>query len=345
MAILNYNKICSRNVAGNTRIFLAEVPNVTAVTVTAGEISAITGAGAFKEIQADTDTIIRTETKVEGKYNARFDARVEMKLGKQSLNLNTFLDSVANASPCGIFALIKDNNGTWWLVGYNESDLFSRGLKVSIDEMTSGAGFAEDGGGVSRVELFRNLAAPSMPLDATLSALIDAGTALFVDYAGCSGYSNLLDNSGFIVDGIVCNGDWVDSGAPNGTADDWDQESGTGTPAIVTGNGFSGNAQRINHVTGTITRFSQSTGVTAENGETYRITGKWRAGAANWRIYLRTTSDVITNNMTVNTGNASDFQFDGVAGAAAEIVLTFYKHSEEASDYLEVDELRVWKIT
>lgn len=184
MAILNYNKVCSRNAAGNSRIFLAEAPNITNIVVTAGEISTITGALAFKEIEADTDTIIRTESKIEGKYNARFDAKVEMKFEKQSKNLNTLLDSLAEASPCGILALIRDNNGTWWLVGYNENDLLSRGLRVSIDEMTSGGGFAEEGAGLSKIEFFRNLAAPSMPLNSTLSAQMDAETAAFAQFVG-----------------------------------------------------------------------------------------------------------------------------------------------------------------
>ena len=43
MAIVKYAKSCSKNVGGNSLLAIAEVANITAVTVTTGEVSAITG--------------------------------------------------------------------------------------------------------------------------------------------------------------------------------------------------------------------------------------------------------------------------------------------------------------
>ena len=62
---------------------------------------------------------------------------------------------------------------------------------------------------------------------------------------------NLVINSG--ASGTT---DWVDTNT-DGIADDWVQATGAGAPTIVTGNGFLGNAQRVNHVTGTQTLFRQ----------------------------------------------------------------------------------------
>ncbi len=137
--------------------------------------------------------------------------------------------------------------------------------------------------------------------------------------------------------------DWPDDNA-DGIGNGWSKPVGAGTCSIVTGNGFTGNAQRVNHVTGTITQFRYSTGVNAESGATYRITGKFRAGAINWRIYLRTIADLFTDNLGVNTGNATSFSYDKVSTGTTAIIVNIYKTAASADDYLEVDEIRIIKL-
>lgn len=155
------------------------------------------------------------------------------------------------------------------------------------------------------------------------------------------GLANLVTNSG--APGAT---DWVDTNT-DGVADDWLHPSGIGTPSIVTGNGFIGNAQRLEHVNGANSYFEYRTGVTAEVGETYRCTGKIRNysdGVQSWRLYLRTTSDILKNPIPDNTGNAIAFNYSVVATAATEIVLRFYMfNSGVTGDWFEIDELRLWK--
>lgn len=187
MTIAVFSKACSKNVSGNTRIFVAESANVSAITVTAGEISGITGAGAFKEIETDFDTILRTEEKIAGKLNHAYDVSVDMKFAKPNTALNTLRDSLGDASPCGMIALVRDGNGEWWLVGYNELDLLTRPLYLSQDNFTSGAELIDPEGNKASVKLVRNLADASLPLDSTLADSIDDGTAVFCAYA--AGYA------------------------------------------------------------------------------------------------------------------------------------------------------------
>ncbi len=160
----------------------------------------------------------------------------------------------------------------------------------------------------------------------------------------CDAFDNYLWNCGFRDGEELCTTDWEDTGAPSGTADDWDLATGTGTPSIVTGNGFLGNAQRVPHVTGTITRFGQNTGVASENGKTYRITGKYRTDQANWRLYLRANVDLWVFALPVNTGSAAAFSYDVVATGVTNIFPSVYKISGGANSYIEIDELRVWQI-
>ena len=63
MAITKYPRACSRNSAGNSKVFLTEISNITSVTYTAGEVSAITmnASTKFHEIGADIDSIQFTQ--------------------------------------------------------------------------------------------------------------------------------------------------------------------------------------------------------------------------------------------------------------------------------------------
>ena len=196
MTVAVYNKTCSKNVSGNSKVFVAEAANVSAITVTAGEISGITGNLAFKEIQADFDTIIRVEEKIDGKLNYAFDTSVGIKIAQPSAYLNTLRNSLADASPCGMLSIVRDNNGVWWLVGYNEIDLLTRCLYLSENNMTSGAELIDLEGNKVSMVLARTLAEPSLPLDATLSAEMDAGTAAYAQFAGIfvTEYQTLYDS-------------------------------------------------------------------------------------------------------------------------------------------------------
>jgi len=183
MALATYSKLCSKNISGNSKIFIAEAANISAIVVTAGEISSITGAGAFKVIEADLDSIIRTEEKVAGKLNHAYDISLDLKVSKPSKDVNTLRNSLSDASPCGMLALVRDNNGTWWLVGYNETDLLSRPLYLSEDIMNSGESPFDEEAARTNIKLVRSMADPSLPLDATLGAAMDAETADFAQFS------------------------------------------------------------------------------------------------------------------------------------------------------------------
>lgn len=184
MAIANYVKACSKNVGGNARVFIAEMANVTSVSVTSGEIDGITMATGkfFEEVDADIDSVIRTEVAEGRRTNISYTHRVEMRFAKPVTALSTFRDSLAAASPCGIAAIVQDSNGESWLAGYNETDTTSRGLFLVQDDTNSGAVPNEEDGNIVTVALETLSGYLDLPFDATEKAAIIADSATYIDY-------------------------------------------------------------------------------------------------------------------------------------------------------------------
>jgi len=186
MAIAAYSKACSKNVGGNSAVYLTEATNVTAVTVTSGEISAaltMASGKTFHEVEADLDSVTHTQEGTGTQTNISYTHRVEMIFSKPSVDLNTLRDSLADGSPCGLLAIVTDGNGTSWLVGYNETDGVNRALYLATDSLNSGAAPADDGGQAITLALECNSGYLSLPFDSTIGATISGGTAAFITYA------------------------------------------------------------------------------------------------------------------------------------------------------------------
>lgn len=183
MAIAVYTKSCSKNVAGNTALFLTDIANVVSVTVTSGEITAITmdTGDHFFEVDADQDSIVRTEEGTGNGNNISYVHKVAAKFAKPSKELNTLRNSLADGSPCGILAIVADGNGQAWLVGYSVAEGFKRPLRLMKDSLNSGGSPADEGQGVD-VELESTNGYPAIPFDSTNSGTIVGGTATFITY-------------------------------------------------------------------------------------------------------------------------------------------------------------------
>lgn len=186
MAIAAYTKACTKNVGGNSAVYITEAANLTTVTVTTGEISAAltmdTGK-TFHEVQADLDSVVHTQEGAGNQSNISYTHRVEMKFAKPSVGLNTLRDSLADGSPCGLLAIVTDSNGVSWLVGYNETDGTNRALYLVADSLNSGAEPAEDDSQLITVALECQTGYLSLPFDSTIGATITGESAAFITYA------------------------------------------------------------------------------------------------------------------------------------------------------------------
>jgi hypothetical protein len=146
MALANFTKSCAKNVPGESTLWLVESTSIASVTITTGEVTGLTfsGGGTFKTIAIDQDSLERME---EGKGtksgNIGYKHTIKFTVSLLGTALNVLREALEAASVCGLTCLIKDNNGTWWLVGYNASTTSStaitdRPLKLITNNSKSG---------------------------------------------------------------------------------------------------------------------------------------------------------------------------------------------------------------
>lgn len=155
MAIANYSKTCSKNVAGALTVWLTEATNITAGTVVNDEITVLTlgTAKTFKTIDVDQDSITAMSEGTGTGSNISYVNSIEIKLSKLSAAQRTLINSLMDASPCGIVALVKDGNGLYQCYGWNETDLTTRGLKLVSDSFTTGTAPDDAEGNKSTIRL------------------------------------------------------------------------------------------------------------------------------------------------------------------------------------------------
>ena len=178
MALDVYTKVCAKNVSGNlNKVYFAKASSVSSVTLTSGEISAITMAVGFQKYEADIDSV---QFKLEGSGSSNYftTQTLSMKFAKKTKELTDAIDDLAVDLPCGLVAIHVDGNGTAWLTGYDveAKDPISRPLNQMKVTFDSGMKPSDEGGNQYTVELTRESEYENYPFDATLSAAIIAAT-------------------------------------------------------------------------------------------------------------------------------------------------------------------------
>lgn len=179
MALANYSKTCSKNVSGNGLFYLTEASNILTVTINSGEVTALTLATgkSFSVIDNDLDSLIRSQEGTGSGDKFSYVHKIEAKFSKLSTSLNTLRNAIADASPCGMVALVKDSNGTWWLVGYNATDGTERALKAKTDSDTSGAAPDDEAGGMATITLECKSGYLDLPVKSTSTVSVSGITA------------------------------------------------------------------------------------------------------------------------------------------------------------------------
>jgi hypothetical protein len=171
-ALANYTKTCTRNIAGNSTLYVNEAANISTVTVVAGEVTALTTSSDFLTVDVDIDTLVRSQEGTGKKGNMTYLHKIEAVFSYLSATLNTFRDALVTASSCGIIVLTKDSNGVWWLTGWNEIDEGSRGLELITDNDTSGKESSEDGAGEAMISLQRPSGYLDLPVKSTSTVAV-----------------------------------------------------------------------------------------------------------------------------------------------------------------------------
>ena len=183
MAIAKYSKTCGKNVPGNSRLFFVEAGNISSITVTSNEISAVTMSDPtkFREFGADIDSIKFT---IEGTGSASYSEvqKLEAKFSKKTTALITAKNSLLDAVACGVAIIRVDNNGSAWLSGYTFKDKNRRAYNKITTNFDTGAKPSDEGTAAYTITLEAEGFDDELAFGTTLNASIISGAATFIDY-------------------------------------------------------------------------------------------------------------------------------------------------------------------
>ncbi len=183
MAIANYAKACEKNVPGIIFLAYTEIANISSITVTAGEISAITmvATETFHEFDDDIDS---TQLTMEGKGANSFmqTNKIEASFSKLTKELITAKQSLVDAVVCGAAVIVTDGNGQPFLVGYNENEGANRPLNNLETNFTSGKKPSDEDTQKYILTISGESGYDPTPFDSTLTATITGGTATFITF-------------------------------------------------------------------------------------------------------------------------------------------------------------------
>lgn len=177
MALAIFTRTCAKNVAGASKVFIAENSVITAITVATGEVSAITGTTPFMRVDADQDSI-NWDQKVEkvGNNNVKVTNTIDFKISGPSKDSNTFVQALLDGSPCGLFFIVIDGNGKCWLVGYNLVDLKNRPLRINSIDHKTGTSPSDAEGQVIAIQIGHEAGGIALPFNTSMTATIVGGT-------------------------------------------------------------------------------------------------------------------------------------------------------------------------
>jgi len=186
MAIANYVKVCEKNVPGVNSLFYTEVGNIDTVTITDGEITAVTMGTAtnfFHEFDADIDSI---EYSWEGKGSKNYFGKQTLEAGfsKLTKDLLTAKKSLVDAINCGMIPIWIDGNSQAWM-GWNDSEKAKRPWNNIEDTFKTGKKPSDEDGGIFVITISGETGYDATPFNAALTASIIAeatAASLFIDF-------------------------------------------------------------------------------------------------------------------------------------------------------------------
>lgn len=154
------------NVGGLSKVYIADVQDVDAVTITSGSVSAITmeAGKTFKTFSFRKGNAVMniTGTRDDAAGTNFVETSIEVSFNKMETAKRTEMQKIATGNT---YAIVKDMNGLYWLVGYSTLDTYANG-NVSG---TSGTNM----GDANRYTLTLTAQTPELPLEVA-SGIISA---------------------------------------------------------------------------------------------------------------------------------------------------------------------------
>lgn len=164
----------NRTVPGNRALFIIEAQYVGGVSVIGGEGTAVSTTTTWKRIYTDDDSLERSTNILSTRPN-RYEHSVTFTASKARKELNTLSDALRLSSFRGIVALVLDNNGIAWVVGFdNRTGRVGRPLRMLLDSFDSDEN-------MRRYELKTVSNYGDIPLSSTMSGKVNTYVSLGTD--------------------------------------------------------------------------------------------------------------------------------------------------------------------
>ena len=172
-ALTSISKDCLNSIGGVDEVLLNDLADIASVTITSGEVTAIALDGGspvyFQAYQMTRDSSVLSHT-------AEVDTTAGSTLYAQTLTLQFKRQELAKrnsvmlmaAGQRDLVALVKDNNGQWWLAGYSPD--LTQGLQLTGGESSTGTAKSDMNGYV--VELSNQLPERPYPVDSSIIAAL-----------------------------------------------------------------------------------------------------------------------------------------------------------------------------
>ena len=172
MALKSYSQSCTRNVPGNSYLFVTESANISDVTIVDGEVTDIVMpvSTPFYQIQADENSIRRRRRKI-GNAHA-YDHEIDFRCSKPSLLLVELSKELADGSPCRMVAIVYDSNKQSWLIGWSEGDKGVRGFLLNNDDLDTGENITARNRQLDTYKLKTRTAHLELPMNDTINDYI-----------------------------------------------------------------------------------------------------------------------------------------------------------------------------
>lgn len=108
------------NAGGIKKVYIAPIADVSAVTVTAGAVSAITmkDTKKFKEysFRKNTASLTKTATKDDAAGTSFVTSEVALRFAKMDSAKRTEMQALLTGN---VYVIVLDNNGKYWFLGYD----------------------------------------------------------------------------------------------------------------------------------------------------------------------------------------------------------------------------------
>ena len=152
MALLGFVKGCSERSGGVSSLYLAKVTDVEAFTLgTAADITkfatvAMANGAFFQKYEFQRDTVEYKESSVRENGSYKVTKSLEFMLPKMDQNSRDVVEEIAVESNCGLIAIVVDNNGLSWVVGYTVKHKKDKPLELATGEATTGKALTDANG-------------------------------------------------------------------------------------------------------------------------------------------------------------------------------------------------------